>query len=115
MRLGASPHIPTLPLRWGASLSSDFFLILHTCHLCPEFGVLARSEALRQQIRDLVVCRYISQFNGFFFDFVSEPVVLDVEVLGSFCQTRVGCDFDTGLRVLVGRDTCGWRRLPEFR
>ena len=81
MGLGASPHIPTLPLRWGASLSSDFFLILHTCHLCPEFGVLARSEALRQQIRDLVVCRYISQFNGFFFDFVSEPVVLDVEVL----------------------------------
>ena len=43
--------------------------------------MLARSEALRQQIRDLVVCRYISQFNGFFFDFVSEPVVLDVEML----------------------------------
>ena len=112
MRLGASPQIPTLPLSWGASLSSVY---LHTCHLCPEFGVLTRSEALRQQIRDLVVCRYISQFNGFFFDFVSEPVVLDVEVLGSFCQTRVGCDFDTGLRVLVKRDTCGWRRFPEFR
>ena len=85
MRLDASPQIPTLPLSWGASLSSVY---LHTCHLCPEFGVLTRSEALRQQICDLVVCRYVSQFNGFFFDFVSEPVVFDVEVLGSFSQTR---------------------------
>ena len=95
MRLGAPPHIPALPLRWGASLGFELSFLFYirlrvpgTCHLRPEFGVLTRSEALRQQIRDLVVCRFISQFNGFFFDFVSEPVALDVEVLGSFCQTR---------------------------
>ena len=31
----------------------------------------------------------INTWWGFFFDFVSEPVVLDVEMLGSFSETRV--------------------------
>ena len=63
----------------------------------PKFRVLSFTESLGEDIGYLLMCVNILQFHISILYLFSEPVVLEVEVLGSFGEAGVSRDFNARL------------------
>ena len=64
----------------------------------PKFRVLSFTESLGEDIGDLLMCVNILQFHiSILYRLFSEPVVFEIEVLGSFGEAGVSRDFNARL------------------
>ena len=79
-----------------------------------KFRVLSFTESLGEDIGDLLMCVDILQFYISILYLFSEPVVFEIEVLGSFSEAGVSRDFNARLWVLVKWNALPRGNLPEF-
>ena len=87
--LDALVAIPTLPLDQGVMSKPG--------EESPKFRVLSFTESLGEDIGDLLMCVNILQFHISILYLFSEPVVFEIEVLGSFGEAGVSRDFNARL------------------
>ena len=54
--------------------------------------MLHSSKRLSEDVGELIMSANVAKFNFLAFDLVTQPVILDVEVLSSLGQAWVACD-----------------------